>query len=255
MIAVNLELTDHCNIRCKMCSQSMREEAHGVPERFMEWDTWTALLQGLEDMDDDVHLCPHWLGEPTIHPQFDQFVEYAFAVNTGGRLFQEFKLHTNAVVFSAERAELLIRLANAPHVAPDCFRSIHFSIDAFSRDAYREVKGRDHRDKVFANVERFLRIRHAMKAERPYAHLAFVVQPDNADEALAYRDHWVDILRELGRPHDICYDWPHRDRDALYYRPLNTADQDASDALHARVCRDLGLIDGDQQRLRAAGSF
>ena len=110
MIAVNLELTDHCNIRCKMCSQSMRDEAHGVPERFMEWSTWTALLEGLEDMDDEVHLCPHWLGEPTIHPQFDQFVEYAFAMNAGGRLFKEFKLHTNAVVLSEKRAELLVRL-------------------------------------------------------------------------------------------------------------------------------------------------
>ena len=255
MIAVNLELTDHCNIRCKMCSQSMRDEAHGVPERFMEWSTWTALLEGLEDMDDEVHLCPHWLGEPTIHPQFDQFVEYAFAVNEGGRLFKEFKLHTNAVVLSEKRAELLVRLANSPHVDPSCFRSIHFSIDSFSREAYTEVKGRDHRDKVFANVERFLRVRESMGAVLPYAHLAFVVQPDNAHEALAFRDHWVDILEVLGRPHDVCYDWPHRDRDALYFRPLNTSDQDASDALHARVCHELGLVADGQQRLRAAGSF
>ena len=109
-INLNLELTDHCNIKCKMCSQSMRDEAHGVPMRFMDWETWRSALRGLEDMDDDVHLCPHWLGEPTIHPQFDRFVEYAFAINRDNRLFREFKLHTNAVVFSEDRARLLIRL-------------------------------------------------------------------------------------------------------------------------------------------------
>ena len=255
MIAVNLELTDHCNIRCKMCSQSLRDEAHGVPERFMDWETWVALLDGLEGMDDEVHLCPHWLGEPTIHPDFDRFVEYAFAVNAGSRLFREFKLHTNAVVFGQDRVQRLIRLANAPHVAPDCFRSIHFSIDSFSRETYTEVKGRDQREKVFANVERFLRVRQSMGAELPYAHIAFVVQPDNAHEALAFRDHWSGLLKQLGRPHRVCYDWPHEDQDALYYRPLNSGDQVASDALHAQVCQELGIAPSDAQRLRAAGSF
>ena len=103
-INLNLELTDHCNIKCKMCSQSLRDEAHGVPMRFMDWATWRRALLGLQDMAEDVHLCPHWLGEPTIHPEFDRFVEYAFAVNGSNRLFREFKLHTNGVVFGEARA-------------------------------------------------------------------------------------------------------------------------------------------------------
>lgn len=255
-VNINLELTDHCNIKCRMCSQSLRDEAHGVPHRFMAWDTWVSLLEGLRGMDEPVHLCPHWLGEPTIHPRFDQFVEYAFAVNTGGALFEEFKLHTNAVVFSEARSRLLIRLANAPHVPDTCFRSIHFSIDAFSAESYALVKGVDRRALVFANVERFLRIRHALGAERPYAHLAFVVQPGNDHEARAYMEHWQSILDELGRPVQLTWDWPSPDTDAIYFRPLNSGDQAASDALHARVCRDLGLVDSAAgERLRAAGSF
>ena len=118
-----------------------------------------------------------------------------------------------------------------------------------------EVKGRDQREKVFANVERFLRVRQSMGAELPYAHIAFVVQPDNAHEALAFRDHWSGLLKQLGRPHRVCYDWPHEDQDALYYRPLNSGDQVASDALHAQVCQELGIAPSDAQRLRAAGSF
>ena len=150
--------------------------------RFMDWETWRHALQGLAAMKQEMALCPHWLGEPTIHPEFDRFVEYAFATNQNNRLFREFKLHTNAVVFNEERARLLIRLANRPDMAPDTFRFIHFSIDAFSAPVYQEVKGADKRDLVYKNIERFIELKHA-RGQRPHATIAFVVQPDNAHEA------------------------------------------------------------------------
>ncbi len=255
-VNVNLELTDHCNIRCPMCSQSLRDDAHGAPKRFMDPETWRQALLGLEGMTEPVHLCPHWLGEPTIHPRFDELVEYAFAVNRGGRLFREFKLHTNAVVFPESRARLLVRLANAPSTPPDCFRFVHFSIDAFSPAVYRAVKGADRRDQVYRNVVRFLEVREEMGGRLPLAHLAFVVQPENHHEAGAFLDFWTGVLRRLGREWDVTVDWPGGPRDAIYFRPLNCADQAAADRLHAETCRALGVVAADApDRLRAAESF
>ena len=254
-VNLNLELTDHCNIKCRMCSQSLRDEAHGVPMRFMPWDTWRAALRGMADLDDDVALCPHWLGEPTIHPEFDRFVEYAFAINPGNRLFREFKLHTNGVVFGEERARLLVRLANRPDLAANTFNFIHFSIDAFSAPSYRFVKGADRRDQVFRNVERFLRVRAEMGAVRPFATLAFVVQEGNHTEARAFSEHWASLLKELGRPVARTFDWPDQEIDTLYFRPLNTGDQAAADRLHAEVCRDLGIAPEAGERLRGSESF
>lgn len=254
-INLNLELTDHCNIKCRMCSQSLRDEAHGVPMRFMDWDTWRHALQGLAAVDDDVHLCPHWLGEPTIHPQFDRFVEYAFAVNPGNRLFREFKLHTNGVVFGEERARLLLRMANRGDQAPDTFRFLHFSLDAFSAESYRFVKGSDRRDQVYRNVERFLRLRAETGSPWPYVTIAFVVQEGNHHEAAAFAAHWRGLLTDLGREVVLSWDWPDREVDTLYFRPLNTGDQAAADRLHAEVCRDLGIADGGSDRLRRPESF
>jgi molybdenum cofactor biosynthesis enzyme MoaA len=254
-VNLNLELTDHCNINCKMCSQSMRDEAHGVPSRFMEWETWRDSLRGLEQMPDDIHLCPHWLGEPTLHPRFDRFVEYAFRSNRDNRLFRSFKLHTNGVLFDEERARLLLRMAHLQHQEPDTFNFIHFSIDAHTRPVYLEVKGADRQPQVYRNVERFLALRAEQGMDRPYVTLAFVVQPDNATEAVEFRDHWLGILEGQGRAVAQTWDWPDRAMDTLYFRPLNCADQDASDALHADVCRALGLTDSTEQRLRHAESF
>lgn len=254
-VHLNLELTDHCNIKCRMCSQSMRDEAHGVPSQFMAFSTWRQSLQGLAAMKDEVHLCPHWLGEPTLHPDFDRFVEYAFAVNRNNRLFRTFKLHTNGVLLPEERARLLLRLAGAPHQAQDTFHSVHFSIDAHSRDAYAFVKGADRQPQVYKNVARFIELRAELGLQRPVVTLAFVVQEGNAHEARAFRDHWLDVLTQHGREVAQTWDWPDRPVDTLYFRPLNCGDQVAADALHADVCRELGLTTRVDARLRGAESF
>jgi molybdenum cofactor biosynthesis enzyme MoaA len=252
---VNLELTDHCNIKCKMCSQSMRDDAHGGPKRFMSFDTWRRSLQGLRGLD-DVALCPHWLGEPTLHPRFDAFVEYAFAVNGGNALFRTFKIHTNAVILSPERAARLIRLARTPDLAPDTFTAIHFSIDAFSPEAYAVVKGADKRALVYRNIERFLAIRAALGAERPVAHLAIVVQDENRHEVKDFVRHWGAQLDAVtptgGRRWNLTADWPPFDADAIYLRRLNSGDQARSDAIHASACRDVGIA---APSTRPEGSF
>jgi molybdenum cofactor biosynthesis enzyme MoaA len=254
-INLNLELTDHCNIKCGMCSQSLRDEAHGVPKRFMAWDTWRKALSGLADLEDQVHLCPHWLGEPTIHPEFDKFIEYAFAVNHGNRLFRSFKLHTNAVVFGERRARLLVDLANAPGQAEDTFRWVHFSVDAFSQAAYTAVKGADKRAQVYANIHRFLSVRAERAAAWPKVTLAFVVQPGNAHEADRFLAHWSDALTALGSEVAVTYDWPSKLVDSVYFRPLNTGDQGTADQLHASTVRGLGMTVPAGDRLRATGSF
>ena len=246
----NIELTDHCNIRCRMCSQSMRDETHGQPHRFMAFETWRDAIEGLAGMD-DITLCPHWLGEPTLHPEFDTFVQHAFAVNTGNRLFRHFKVHTNAVLMPEERAKGLIALAAQPHIAPDTFLAVHFSIDAFSRDGYTLIKGADRREQVYGNVERFLRLRRERGLSRPVVHVAFVVQAGNENEVVEFVSHWQGIFAKYGGQPLLTAEWPAMDRDAIYLRRWNTADQAGADAMLADACRAVGLA----SESRAGGSF
>lgn len=245
---VNLELTDHCNLRCRMCSQSMRELAHGAEPTFMAFETWQAALQGLAGLP-DVDLCPHWLGEPLLHPDFDRFAAYAFAENAGNRLFRHFKIHTNAVLLPPGRIQLLLGLTRAPDMAPDTLQAVHFSIDAFSRAAYAEVKGADKREVVYRNVERFIAERGA--GARPAVHVAFVVQAGNRHEVGAFVDHWAGVFTRAGRSFDLSGEWPSMDRDAIYLRRLNSGDQATADAWHAQACARVGLA----VAARPAGAF
>ncbi len=233
---VNLELTDHCNIRCKMCSQSLRDEAHGAPHRFMDFETWSRALEGLAGLG-PVVLCPHWLGEPTLHPEFDRFVRHAFSLNSQNRLFRHFKVHTNAVLLPEDRALTLLDLAAQASVAPDTFLAIHCSIDAFGRETYADVKGADRRDVVFRNVERLLDLRARRGQRRPVVHVAFVVQDGNIDDVAPFVEHWRSRLPGCV----LTADWPPMDTDAVYLRRWNTGDQAHADALHARACQAVGL--------------
>lgn len=245
---VNLELTDHCNLRCTMCSQSMRDEAHETPPTFMAFATWRRALAGLAGLP-DVHLNPHWLGEPTLHPEFDLFVDYAFASNWGNRLFRHFKVHTNAVLLPEARAELLLRVAASPGQASDTFQAVHFSVDAFAPDTYARVKGKDRREQVYRNVRRFLALRP--RRARPSVHVAFVVQEANRHEVGRFVAWWTERFAEVGVQPAVRSEWPSMDEDAIYLRRLNTANQAQSDAWHAEACAAVGL----DASVRPAGSF
>ena len=228
----------------------MRPEAHNTPMSFMSWSSWKSIIDGLVSYKEDIAISPHWLGEPTLHPEFDRFVKYAFDRNKNGEYFSDFKLHTNAVLFSKERAELLLRLAN-PIKGPSRFRFIHFSIDAYSKESYLNVKGIDRAELVYKNILEFLKLRNQLGLTYPYACIGFVVQPENAHEGRIFLEYWKTILQMYGRDPYICGDWPDRERDAIYFRPLNTEDQEASNSLHADLLSSLGVA----HTSRRNGSF
>lgn len=241
-VHLNLELTDRCNLKCRMCGQFYMDEVHLGPETFMAWDTWKSLIDGLADFPEEVALCPHWLGEPTFHPEFDRFVRYAFEQNQGNRLFREFKVHTNAVRFDVTRAENLLDCASMPHMAADTFNFIHFSLDGLSRPTYKYVKGGDQRDRVYRNILKFLERRKARGAFYPQVTVAFIVMPENRHEARGFVEFWREVFRSLGTEPVLSYDWPHQVKDTIYIRRLNTEDQPAADALHRSVLEELGMV-------------
>jgi hypothetical protein len=146
---------------------------------------------------------------------------------------------------------VLLDLASFPGVAPDTFQAVHFSADAYSRATYAEVKGADRRDQVYKNIERFLAMRALRGLRQPVAHVAFVVQAGNEHEAVPFVEHWQGVFEQVGSEPLLTAEWPPMDRDAIYLRRWNTADQPRADALLSAACTAVGLA----PQPRAAGSF
>lgn len=77
---VNVELTNYCNLRCKMCVQSAKFlRGRG----YMSFETFKALVAGLSP---ESSLFISGVGEPMLHPQFFEFLEYAMKTKPALRL-------------------------------------------------------------------------------------------------------------------------------------------------------------------------
>lgn len=93
---VNVEVTNHCNLKCKMCPHSTqlnRAKGH------MTFETYKALVAGLAP---ESLLFISGVGEPMVHPQFFEFLEYAVA-QRGDRV----AFTTNGTLITPENAKRL----------------------------------------------------------------------------------------------------------------------------------------------------
>jgi molybdenum cofactor biosynthesis enzyme MoaA len=242
-INVNLELTDLCNIKCKMCGQAETPKVHGYQaNKFMDWDTWRASIDALASYPDEVDLCPHWLGEPTLHPRFSEFVRYAFEQNAGNRLFRHWKLHTNGTLLGDERIETILDCANRDDQAADTFGFVHFSVDAYLPRVYRDIKRYDLGAQVYRNIRTLLARREERGLHWPHITVAFIVMPENRHESRWFLDYWGSLFAATGKPWEVVYDWPQRFADTIYFRRLHQADQPAADRIHREVLDDLGIL-------------
>jgi hypothetical protein len=128
-------------------------------------------------------------------------------------------------------------------------------VDAFSASVYQTVKGRNRRDRVYQNILDFLHLRAELQCTYPKVTIAFVVQPDNAHEAIEFQQYWLQTFQTFGLPLQQFYDWPSEESDNLYFRRFNCSNQEESDKLHATTAFKLGLIDTAQPSLKRDGSF
>lgn len=255
-IHLNIEMTDRCNIRCIMCGQYFNAPTiHPSSEHYIKPETWKRAIRGLEDIGEDIHLCPHWLGEPTIHPDFDELLDWTFRENIGNRYFREFKLHTNGILLNEKRIEHLLDLSSLPFLKEGTFRYIHFAIDAFSRETYNRIKGGDFRDLVYNNIETLLSMRERRKQHFPLVTLCFVVMPENRGEAREFLSYWKDKIESYGRVARVVWDWPSEPYDSIYLRRLNQKDQKSATLLHREVLRELNLIGEGEEPLLVSESF
>lgn len=161
---VEIEVTTHCNLRCRICEHTYWSET----ARHMPFENFQGIIGQFPKL--------RWIGltgigESFLHPRFDDMVRLVKQRNAFLELYDTF------FFIDREKAEFLIDQR--------CDRLI-ISLDAASADTYRQLRVGSDFERVTGNLRRMFDLKHARGATKPELEFHFIVNTLNAHEMLPF---------------------------------------------------------------------
>ena len=120
-----LEITSSCNLTCPMCYAASAPGGKHLP-----LEECKRQIDRLVEVEGRAEVCQLSGGEPTIHPQFEQIVEYALS-----REIDYVMVNTNGIRFARDAA--LVELAARHRDRLE----VYFQFDGLNEDVYRALRG------------------------------------------------------------------------------------------------------------------
>ncbi|MFC2061363.1 radical SAM/SPASM domain-containing protein [Elusimicrobiota bacterium] len=177
---VDIELTDLCNLRCKMC-------VHGIKGtgNFGMMDKKTAFRLIDESKRIGVYSIKfNWRGEATLNKILPEAVKYAKE-----KTILEVQINTNGLPVNND---IILECAKGG------IDRIIFSIDGFSNETYESIRIGGEYQKLLNNVHELIEWKAKNNRQKPFIRVQMVKTKENAHEVMDYIDYWqprVDDVR------------------------------------------------------------
>lgn len=169
---VNIELTNLCNLHCKMCYRNEMRYPCGE----MSWDLFKEIVLRIKHEKGNIKkVYLHWRGEPLVVSYLPAAIRYI-----KDNLQVSVILFTNGVLLDANLAEQIL-LANADLVS--------VSLDASSDAVFNDIRGEAVAGAIKTNLERLIQIRNALKKDTRIQ-ITSVLLPDNCFEIQKIVQDW-----------------------------------------------------------------
>ena len=182
-IHLDIETTNACNLKCKMCFRNALAEKKEFKQGFIE----LAFFSDLIDQAIDLNVCSvkfNYLGEPLLHP--DVVKQVAYAKKRG---VIEVMFNTNAVLLTAEMSRQLLDAG---------LDSLFFSVDSPYPEKYNEIrKGADFH-KVFKNIENFMKVKENGGYKHVQTRVSIVLMDQCKEELKEYENMFLDLVGTVG---------------------------------------------------------
>lgn len=170
---IALDLTNDCHLRCTHCYRTYSDNVatylrpailERIPDRF-----YVAARQ--------IELSG--MGEPMLHPQWNEILEYLAARTTGTISF-----NTSLTIWDEARLRRMVELGTAPSI----------SIDAARPETFERIRKRARHERVFGGLRRLLEIARELPDTGFHPRAQWTLYRDN----LAELHEFVDMAAELG---------------------------------------------------------
>ena len=166
----------------------------GDKKGLMDFGLFRKIIDEAKDYVYDVYL--HHRGEPLLHPEFPQMIEYA--EKSGLKV----KFHTNGTLMKPDLSRKILR------AGPDL---VSFSVDGFTKETYEKIRVNADFDETMDNISCFLRYKKELGFKKPYTIIEEIEFPEYkspADEE--NKKKFSEHFRRLGLDEIIfkkLYNW------------------------------------------------
>lgn len=171
-ISISIEPTTSCNLRCPECPSGLRSFTR--PTGMLQNDLFKKVIDELEKT--LVYLTFYFQGEPYLHPNFLELVNYASkkGIYTA--------TSTNAHYLNPENAEKTVSSG---------LDRLIISIDGTTQETYQSYRVGGKLDKVIEGTRNILEARKKSKRKRPHVIFQFLVVKPN--------EHQIEEVEQLGK--------------------------------------------------------
>jgi MoaA/NifB/PqqE/SkfB family radical SAM enzyme len=193
-----IEPASVCNLRCTMCFQVDKTFTRKPYMGLMDMGLFRDIVdEAAEGGTQAVTLASR--GEPTLHPQLGEMLDYM----TGK--FIEIKLTTNATKLTEELSHQILSSG---------VNMVVYSIDAYTKDLYEQIRVNGDFDEVYENIVRFSEIR---KRDYPNSEIntrASGVRFREDQDRDGFVEFWSEIVDQVGMK-DAMERWNTYENDVI----------------------------------------
>jgi radical SAM protein with 4Fe4S-binding SPASM domain len=175
-LIVAIETSSFCNLVCLGCPHRDLTRHRG----FMDFDVFCRLVDEIA-----LHRTRTWfhfMGEPLMHPQIFDMIDYAADVG-----LPYFGMSSNGLLLTTETIERILDSG---------LQRFEISLDSLDPDLLGQLRPGGSPQRIIENAHEYFRIKYERGQEFPITSVSYRRMAENAHEGDAFPDHWKGILRE-----------------------------------------------------------
>ena len=167
---VDIEPTNHCNLKCRMCPRYPTKRKQG----FMDYNLFKKVVKECKK-----NYCPIRLigwGEPFLHPQIQKFIKYVKQSSP-----QRLHITTNGLAFKKYDMEMMVGFD---------VDSLIFSFQGVNEFGYNFMRNTNQFNTLVSTINDFLAIRGSN--EKPYVQITTTTTNESAKQISEFVGYWID---------------------------------------------------------------
>ncbi|MBU0460890.1 SPASM domain-containing protein [bacterium] len=169
-VVENIEVISACNLRCSICVDPPKRK-----KKSLSLDEIMEITKQNSEVFEGESVWLHHYGEPLLHSQITDIIQYLSSVGVRPRL------STNGILLTPALSRELIKAG---------LSEIVFSVDGSFKESYERIRVGANYETVMENVRNFLQIKKESGSITPETQVQFVDVYGSNDEAERFTAYW-----------------------------------------------------------------